>query len=114
MNKPRDLFLVERPCDTLGWIYEDRQSAEKRLSSGLKRPDHADEYRIVHVREVPPNQVVLDRNVVDKIMAYLNEDIAMLPCESRLRTMDEDTWGHGMYLRDILEAALATSEGKDD
>lgn len=38
--------------------------------------------------------------LIKNLETFLNTQIASLPCESRVRTMDEDTWGTCMYYRD--------------
>lgn len=57
------LFIVKHAWNTQGWIYQDRESAEKRLSSPLKTPikdaDDAELWDIIEVdaptlKEPPP------------------------------------------------------------
>lgn len=44
--------------------------------------------------------------VVERLSKYLNDEIAVLECESRVRTMQESTWETGMYLRDVCDEYL--------
>lgn len=38
---------------------------------------------------------------------YLDEDIAMLECDSRQRYLPDDMWSQGMFIRDVLSEVLA-------
>lgn len=50
--------------------------------------------------------------MLTKVRDYLDEDVAMLPMESRVVTMDEDTWSEAMYLRDVIDDALFEAKKK--
>lgn len=47
-------------------------------------------------------------------MDYLNDHIAALECRSRQRFLDEDDWGHLMYLRDVAFEALRPIDKKEE
>jgi hypothetical protein len=45
-------------------------------------------------------------DLLREVSTYLNDKIAVLPCESRQRDLPEDEWGHLMFLRDKLDKFL--------
>lgn len=57
---------------------------------------------------------MISKELLDRIYDFLNNDIATLPCESRVRTMSEHTWETAMYLRDLIDEereSLANDKG---
>ena len=45
-------WIVMHPSNTRCWVYTDKKSAEKRLSSGLKRPVDYYDWKIIEVQAV--------------------------------------------------------------
>lgn len=46
-------------------------------------------------------------DALKELRNYLDDEIASLPCESRIRTMDEDIWSTGMFLRDKADTVIS-------
>lgn len=67
----REYWLVRHPSRTEGWIYDDEESAHKRLSSGLKAPLDAHEWQIIRVttptETIPNSDEEMSRFIQDSI-----------------------------------------------
>lgn len=54
MSKSRDFWIATDSSTTEAFLYDDLDSAQKRITSGFKRPEHWQDPQVIHVREVLP------------------------------------------------------------
>jgi DNA repair exonuclease SbcCD ATPase subunit len=92
-----EFWLIQRPGWTEGFIYNHLDAAQKRLESGIKRPDWADEAKIVHV---------IEKSYADKLAAELAEANAQLQRHYEVALSAETRAEQAVKERDALRAEL--------
>lgn len=67
--KPREFWIAKDPIDTMAFVYDDLESAQKRLESGLKRPTTWSNPSVIHVIEY--SEVERLRKELDEAIDWL-------------------------------------------
>lgn len=82
----------------------------ERLKSELPMY-HWPKFKIVKLMSKEKENLTDAKLALVKAREYLDNDIATLECESRVRTMFEATWEDGMALRDVIDILLLKLKG---